>query len=309
MEEGGEQKPNTGGGGGGPGSDKGGGGGSNPPHRFSVENQRAYRERITALHERLDKLVPKPRNIKRRKKRSRIHLLEDLRVLLQSLYSDDKMLPLLQGAVARQKGEAPAVPGEAAQPLPPSFQIPGNRDNNNSFSSITQRMLLSQGAQFQGMQDQHFASGMAALQNSMQASGGLHNLPANMQHQMQQMGMDFSASLPTLPAQQAIPQQLQAVYGGSMAQYTGMERIPAFDPSAGMPMNIAQMDQMTMKSLMGGGGPAGKQQQSYNPMPQYAPAVAVRLGGQQPEHEIVSNDPNLMVSSTSLGQPTGGGGG
>lgn len=139
MEEGGEQKPNTGGGGGGPGSDKGGGGGSNPPHRFrfsfffllfplflscccqrfssvpllfcpfllscpacprltdalsvfslpsSVENQRAYRERITALHERylpvlssrpakfipdsrgapirLDKLVPKPRNIKRR---------------------------------------------------------------------------------------------------------------------------------------------------------------------------------------------------------------------------------------------------
>ncbi len=62
-----------------------------PPHRFSVENQRAYRERITALHDRLDKLVPKPRNIKRRKKRSRIHLLEDLRLLLQSLYSDDKV--------------------------------------------------------------------------------------------------------------------------------------------------------------------------------------------------------------------------
>eukprot|EP00961_Rhodomonas_salina_P015505 208167-Rhodomonas_salina.1 len=64
-------------------------------HRFSVENQRAYRERITTLHDRLDAMVPKPRGVKRRKKRSRIQVLEDLRVLLKAIYSDDKVrMPL-----------------------------------------------------------------------------------------------------------------------------------------------------------------------------------------------------------------------
>eukprot|EP00287_Rhodomonas_sp_CCMP768_P006544 CAMPEP_0196737154 /NCGR_PEP_ID=MMETSP1091-20130531/14979_1 /TAXON_ID=302021 /ORGANISM="Rhodomonas sp., Strain CCMP768" /LENGTH=307 /DNA_ID=CAMNT_0042080967 /DNA_START=150 /DNA_END=1069 /DNA_ORIENTATION=- len=251
-----------------------------PPHRFSVENQRAYRERITNLHERLDKLVPRPRNIKRRKKRSRIHLLEDLRVLLQALYSDDKMLPLLQGAMSRQKGDASAMSG--TDPLQQTPQLPSNISGraDSSFSSITQRMLLSQ-PQLQGMPDQQFGMALHNMQ-----SQGFQAMP-NMQPPNPMMMPDFGANF----VGQQLPQHLYMQQ--PMAYPAGMDRITAFDPANPMSMNLPNME--AMNKLMKTNANPG-----YNNMSQYAPAVAVRIG-QNSEGTDGSTDPNAGVSSSYLG--------